>query len=171
MINILNLQDLITAEKFIYINNEILIEPLTDEKIIAVVASSPENNNIKEANELEINIIINKEALNSLEKVKEYDDNNGNRCQRLDILIKDDQWMEAFSFELIVRISRKVYDEHCEHSKKYAQLYQCSMLIVNICTNKKLINYFGSDYENVTTVHVVYDESKGCAELVYKDGK
>ncbi len=79
--------------------------------------------------------------------------------------------MEAFGFELVVGASLKVFNEYCECFKKYAQLHQCSMLMVNICTDKKLINYFGPDYDDITTVHVVYDEREGRAELVYKDRK
>lgn len=43
--------------------------------------------------------------------------------------------------------------------------------MVNICIENKFINHFGPDHENVTTVHIVYNKSKGCAVLVYKDRK
>ncbi|RIA81047.1 hypothetical protein C1645_837630 [Glomus cerebriforme] len=72
MINELNLQDPITAERFIYIDDKILIELLFDEEIITAVISKSENNNIVENDESEINIISNKKALNSLEKVVQY---------------------------------------------------------------------------------------------------
>ncbi|CAG8710360.1 17634_t:CDS:2, partial [Funneliformis caledonium] len=73
MIDKLNLQDPIIAEKFIYIDDEIPIEELSDEEIIAAVKSNLEkDNNIEEDDELELNLITNKEALSSLEKVVQY---------------------------------------------------------------------------------------------------
>ena len=70
MIDELMIQDLITAEEFIHIDDEVQIELLIDEEIIAAVISNPENDNLPEKNEeSEINIITNKEALNSLEQV------------------------------------------------------------------------------------------------------
>jgi hypothetical protein len=69
----LNLQDLITAERFIYINDKIPIKILIDEEIIAAIISRSERDDMKENNELEINIsIFNKEALSSLGKVVQY---------------------------------------------------------------------------------------------------
>ena len=73
MIDELMIQDLITAEEFIHIDDEVQIELLTDEEIIVAVISKPENDNLPEENEeSEINIITNKEALNSLEQVIRY---------------------------------------------------------------------------------------------------
>ncbi|CAB4486857.1 unnamed protein product [Rhizophagus irregularis] len=73
MIDELNLQDSITAERFIHIDDEILIELLSDEEIIAAIISRPENDDIEEDDESETNISIsNKEALSSLEKVVQY---------------------------------------------------------------------------------------------------
>src|ERR1051325_214209 len=73
MIDELMIQDPITAEEFIHIDDEVQIELLTDEEIIAAVISNPENDNLLEKNEeSEINIITNKEALNSLEQVIQY---------------------------------------------------------------------------------------------------
>ncbi|CAB4487600.1 unnamed protein product [Rhizophagus irregularis] len=80
MIDELNLQDPITAiheteiaERFIHIDDEIPIELLSDEEIIAAIISRPENDDIEEDDELETNISIsNKEALSSLEKVVQY---------------------------------------------------------------------------------------------------
>jgi len=72
MINELNLQDPITAERFIHIDDEIPIKSLSDEEIIAAVISRPENDDMEEDNESETNIISNKEALSSLEKVVQY---------------------------------------------------------------------------------------------------
>lgn len=72
MIDELNLQDPIVAEEFIHIDDEIPIEPLSDEEIIAAVISRPEDDDIEEEDESVINIITNKEALNSLEKVVQY---------------------------------------------------------------------------------------------------
>ncbi|GBC35801.2 tigger transposable element-derived protein 6-like [Rhizophagus irregularis DAOM 181602=DAOM 197198] len=65
MIDKLNLQDPITAERFIHIDDEIPIELLFDEEIIAAIISRPENDDIEEDDELETNIssISNKEAL------------------------------------------------------------------------------------------------------------
>ena len=57
---------------FIHIDDEIPIEPLSDEEIIDAVISNPKEDNIEEDNGLEINIITNKEALSSLEKVVQY---------------------------------------------------------------------------------------------------
>ncbi|CAG8767750.1 2332_t:CDS:2, partial [Funneliformis caledonium] len=63
----------ITAEKFIYIDDEVPIEELSVEEIIAAVKSSLEkDNNIEEDDELELNLITNKEALSSLKKVVQY---------------------------------------------------------------------------------------------------
>jgi len=72
MINELNLQDPIIAERFIHIDDKIPIEPLSDEEIIAAVISRPENDDMEEDNESETNIISNKEALSNLEKVVQY---------------------------------------------------------------------------------------------------
>ncbi|CAB4383100.1 unnamed protein product [Rhizophagus irregularis] len=72
IINELNLQDPITAKEFICIDDEIPIESLSDKEIIDAVISNPENNNTEEDEESEINIITNKEALNSLKKVILY---------------------------------------------------------------------------------------------------
>ncbi|EXX53371.1 hypothetical protein RirG_244560 [Rhizophagus irregularis DAOM 197198w] len=73
MIDELNLQDSITAERFIHIDDKILIELLSDEEIIAAIISRPENDDIEEDDESETNISIsNKEALSSLEKVVQY---------------------------------------------------------------------------------------------------
>ncbi|CAB5131284.1 unnamed protein product [Rhizophagus irregularis] len=74
MIDKLNLQDPITAERFIHIDDEIPIELLSDEEIIAAIISRSENDDIEEDDELETNIssISNKEALSSLEKVVQY---------------------------------------------------------------------------------------------------
>ena len=73
MIDALNLRDPIAAEKFIHIDDEIPIGPLSDEEIIDAVISNPKKNDIEEEEELvKINIITNKEALNSLEKVIRY---------------------------------------------------------------------------------------------------
>ncbi|CAG8469938.1 1578_t:CDS:2 [Ambispora gerdemannii] len=82
--------------------------------------------------------------------------------------LRDSMWLEANGFELVFEASRKTFNDHCTRAKKYADLHNCSMLMVNLCTNKTLINYFGPDYENVTAVHVVYGESKGCAELAIR---
>ena len=73
MIDELMIQDPITAEEFIHIDDGVQIELLTDEEIIAAIISNPENDNLPEENEeSEINIITNKEALNSLEQVIRY---------------------------------------------------------------------------------------------------
>ncbi|RGB35767.1 hypothetical protein C1646_742090 [Rhizophagus diaphanus] len=73
MIDELNLQNSITAERFIHIDDEIPIELLSDEEIIAAIISRPENDDIEEDDESETNISIsNKEALSSLEKVVQY---------------------------------------------------------------------------------------------------
>src|SRR5947209_2412117 len=72
IIDKLNLQDPITADGFLHIDDEIPIEPLSDEEIIDAVISNPKEDNIEEDDGLEINIITNKEALNSLEKVVQY---------------------------------------------------------------------------------------------------
>ena len=73
MIDELMIQDPITAEEFIHIDDGVQIELLTDEEIIAAIISNPENDNLPEENEeSEINIITNKEALNSLEQVIQY---------------------------------------------------------------------------------------------------
>ncbi|CAB4382665.1 unnamed protein product [Rhizophagus irregularis] len=73
MIDELNLQDPITAERFIHIDDEIPIELLSDEEIIAAIISRLENDDIKEDDKSETNIsIFNKEALSSLEKVVRY---------------------------------------------------------------------------------------------------
>ncbi|CAI2172062.1 5642_t:CDS:2 [Funneliformis geosporum] len=65
IINKLNLEDPITTERFIYIDNEIPIEPLSEDNIIATIIS-------KEDDKLEIDVISNKNALNSLEKIIQY---------------------------------------------------------------------------------------------------
>lgn len=73
IIDELMLQDPITAEEFIHIDDEVQIELLTDEEIVAAVISNPENDNLPEENEeSEMNVITNKEALNSLEQVIRY---------------------------------------------------------------------------------------------------
>ena len=72
IIDKLNLQDPITADGFLHIDDEIPIEPLSDEEIIDAVISNPKEDNIEEDDGLEINIITNKKALNSLEKVVQY---------------------------------------------------------------------------------------------------
>jgi hypothetical protein len=73
MIDALNLQDPIAAEKFIHIDDEIPIGPLSDEEIIDAVISNPKKNDIEEGEKLaEINIITSKEALNNLESVIQY---------------------------------------------------------------------------------------------------
>ena len=72
MINELNLQDPIIAERFIHIDDKIPIEPLSDEEIIAAVISRPENDDMEEDNESETNIISNKKALSILEKMVQY---------------------------------------------------------------------------------------------------
>jgi hypothetical protein len=73
MIDALNLQDPIAAEEFIHIDDEIPIGPLSDEEIIDAVISNPEKNDIEDEEPVEIiNIITNKEALNSLESVIQY---------------------------------------------------------------------------------------------------
>ncbi|CAG8749412.1 10903_t:CDS:1, partial [Funneliformis caledonium] len=59
----------IAAEKFIHIDNETSIGPLSDKEIIDAIISNPEKNDIEEEKEsAKINIITNKEDLNSLEK-------------------------------------------------------------------------------------------------------
>ncbi|CAB4374021.1 unnamed protein product [Rhizophagus irregularis] len=74
MIDALNLQDPMAAEEFIRIDDEIPIEPLSDEDIIDAVISNPRKNDIEEEEEepTEINIITNKEVLNSLKRVIQY---------------------------------------------------------------------------------------------------
>ncbi|CAI2188939.1 4950_t:CDS:1 [Funneliformis geosporum] len=75
MIDALNLQDPITAEKFIHIDDEIPIGLLSNKEIIDAVISNSEKNDIKEKEEeklAEINIITNKETLNSLQSVIQY---------------------------------------------------------------------------------------------------
>ena len=73
MINKLNLKDSITAEKFIHIDDEIPIEQLSDEDILAAVIPNAENDDIKEDEPPEeINVITDREALNSLEKITKY---------------------------------------------------------------------------------------------------
>ncbi|CAI2189515.1 8791_t:CDS:2 [Funneliformis geosporum] len=70
MIDTLNLQNPITAEKFIHIDDEISIRLLSD-----VVISNPEKNDIEEKKEEElakINIITNKETLNNLQSIIQY---------------------------------------------------------------------------------------------------
>ena len=90
MIDKLNLQDPITADRFIHIDDEIPIEPLSDEEIIDAVISNPKEDNIEEDDGLEINIITNKKALNSLEKVVQYfknpPDNNSINYTELKVL-------------------------------------------------------------------------------------
>lgn len=73
IINELNLDDPITAERYIHIDDEIPIEPLSEDDIIAAIISSFEkDDNIEEDDKLEIDVISNKEALNSLEKIIQY---------------------------------------------------------------------------------------------------
>jgi hypothetical protein len=73
MIDELNLKDPITAEKFIHIDDEIPIEQLSDEDILAAVIPNAENDDAEDDETLEeINVITNREALNSLEKVIKY---------------------------------------------------------------------------------------------------
>ncbi|CAI2186692.1 6456_t:CDS:2 [Funneliformis geosporum] len=69
----------ITAERFIHIDNEIPIEELSDEEIIAaIILSSEKDNSIEEDDKLKINIITDKEILNSLERVVQYFKNSPN---------------------------------------------------------------------------------------------
>jgi hypothetical protein len=73
MINELNLEDFITAEEFIHIDDEIPIEQLSDEDILAAIIPNAENDDAEDdETPEEINIITNREALNSLEKVIKY---------------------------------------------------------------------------------------------------
>ncbi|CAI2197705.1 18536_t:CDS:1, partial [Funneliformis geosporum] len=60
-------------ERFIHVDDEIPIELLSKDDIIAAIISSfKKDNNIVEDDKLEINVISNKEALISLEKVIQY---------------------------------------------------------------------------------------------------
>ncbi|CAI2197109.1 15811_t:CDS:2, partial [Funneliformis geosporum] len=73
IINELNLEDPITAKRFVHIDDKIPIESLSEDDIIATIFSSFEkDDNIKEYDKLEIDVISNKEALNSLKKVIQY---------------------------------------------------------------------------------------------------
>ncbi|SRR6266498_62821 len=78
MIDELNLQDPITVERFIHIDDEIPIESLSDEEIIVAIISKSKNDDIEKDEELEINIIFNKKVLNSLKKVIQYFKNLSN---------------------------------------------------------------------------------------------
>ncbi|CAI2187953.1 1968_t:CDS:2, partial [Funneliformis geosporum] len=61
--------DPITAERFIHIDDEIPIKLLSEDDIIsAIISSFEKDNNIEKDDKLEIDVISNKEALNSLEK-------------------------------------------------------------------------------------------------------
>lgn len=71
-IDVLNLKDPITAERFIYIDDEVPIQELTEEEIVKAVGPNPEVDNSDEEEEVETIVISDKEALNSLEKVIQY---------------------------------------------------------------------------------------------------
>ena len=72
LINELNLKDPIAAENFIHIDDEIPIEQLSDEDILAAVIPNAENDDAEDDETPEIDVITNREALNSLEKVIKY---------------------------------------------------------------------------------------------------
>ena len=68
----LNLKEPITAECFICVDDEEPIQELTDEEIIRVVEPNLEADDCDEGEEVEMVVISDKEALNSLEKVIQY---------------------------------------------------------------------------------------------------
>ncbi|CAI2188295.1 11128_t:CDS:2 [Funneliformis geosporum] len=66
-------KDPIIAERFIHIDDEIPIELLSeDDIIVAIISSFEKDDNIEENDKLEIDVIFNNEALNSLEKIIQY---------------------------------------------------------------------------------------------------
>ncbi|CAJ0906089.1 10684_t:CDS:1, partial [Entrophospora sp. SA101] len=71
-IDALNLEDPITADRFIYIDDEAPIQELTDEEIIRAVEPNPEVDDSDNEEEVETVVISDKEALNNLEKVIQY---------------------------------------------------------------------------------------------------
>lgn len=75
----------------------------------------------------------------------------------------------AYGFELVVEANEKNFDEHLDRANYYSNLHGCSMYMINLCTDNKLTNNFGSKYPEVTSVHIIYDMSKGMADIVYED--
>jgi hypothetical protein len=86
----------------------------------------------------------------------------------LDILLKDGDF-KSFGYELVIEANKSEFDDHCKHSKQYAELHGCYMYMVNLCTSEKLINYFETGYKNVAIVHVVYNLKEKRAALIYEN--
>jgi len=102
-----------------------------------------------------------------LPEVKEYNDDSGNPCLRLDILLKDDFPSPAYGYELVIVATKKVFDEHVKRAKYYSQLHGCSsMYLVHICNSEsfKLNNYFEQECSDVTHGKRVSDQ-----RIVYYD--
>ncbi|CAI2189037.1 12057_t:CDS:2, partial [Funneliformis geosporum] len=69
-----------------------------------------------------------------------------------------------------VNANKKNFDEHLVRANYYNNLHGCSMYMINLCTtNNKLTDNFGSEYPEVTLVHIIYDISKGMADIIYED--
>ncbi|PKY54549.1 hypothetical protein RhiirA4_448052 [Rhizophagus irregularis] len=111
----------------------------------------------------------------ALPEVKEYDNNDsGDPCLCLDILLKDGFPNPAYGYELVVTATKKVFDDHVKHAKHYSKLHNCSsMYLVHLCNieNDKLSDYFGQECSDITPVHVIYDKNNGTAKLIYKNDR
>ena len=94
---------------------------------------------------------------------------NGRDRQRLDILLRDGG-QPAYGFELLVATSVRDFDNHLSRSRKYSVLHNCAIcFMVNLCTDEKLVGYFGESISGVIPVHVVYNINNGSAILYFRD--
>jgi hypothetical protein len=87
----------------------------------------------------------------------------------LDILLSGGKFGKSYGYELVIEANKTEFDDHCKRSKQYAELHGCYMYIVNLCTDRKLIDYFGAGYENVAIVHVVFNLKERYAALIYEN--
>ena len=77
-----------------------------------------------------------------ISETKEHDE-CGNRHQHLDIFLMDANSLPQYGFELVVEATHSVFEEHCRHADYYRKLHDCSMLVINLCTQNILSEYFG----------------------------
>ncbi|CAG8613558.1 18664_t:CDS:2, partial [Dentiscutata erythropus] len=97
-------------------------------------------------------------------------DANENSLKRIDILISANN-QPAYGFELTVEANQRKFDEHVVRTVCYRDIHKCRIFVINICTNDKLVDYFGQKHEDVVPLHVLYNIDKGTADIIYEDRK
>jgi len=103
-----------------------------------------------------------------LPEAKERDE-MGERRRRLDILVRD-HGRRQYGFELLVQGTNSDIDDHLNRSDYYRRLHSChAVYMINLTSEIANTDYYGSTYQGVVPLHVVYNREQGTALIKYRD--